>query len=135
MQEEVDNIIPSASSGTKGKGSCDAYFFSGEKAEDLFGLLELETTGKLDLGIIQIKKYAEGFNSKLLSEEQKCFVKKLHNKNLVLLVYDGQSVYLSSYSLKTGKEKIIINKEPIDSLTCDNSTIIYIWTNKGYGYR
>lgn len=121
---EVDNIIPSASSGTKGKGSCDAYFFSGEKAEDLFGLLELETTGKLELGIIQIRKYAEGFNSKLLSEEQKRFVKKLHNKNLVLLVYDGQSVYLSSYSLKTGKEKIIINKEPIDSLTCDNSTLV-----------
>ncbi len=31
---EIDNIIPSASSRTKGKGSCDAYFFSGEKAED-----------------------------------------------------------------------------------------------------
>lgn len=121
---EVDNIIPSASSGTKGRGSCDAYFFSGEKAEDLFGLLELETTGKLDLGIIQIRKYAEGFNSKLLSEEQKRFVKKMHNKNLILIVYDGQSVYMSSYSLKTGKESIIINKEPISSPSCDNSVVV-----------
>lgn len=121
---EVDSIIPSASSGTKGKGSCDAYFFSGDKAEDLFGLLELETTGKLDLGISQIKKYAEGFNSDFLSSEQKDFVKRMHNSELILIVFDGQSVYLSIYSLKTGTEKIVINREPISSSSCDNSAVI-----------
>lgn len=68
---EVDSIIPSANSGVKGKGSCDAYFFSGEKAEDLFGLLELESTGNLKLGIAQIKKYAKGFNSKILTPKMK----------------------------------------------------------------
>ena len=47
---EVDSIIPSACSGIKGRGSCDAYFFSGDKAEDIFGLLELESTGNLDKG-------------------------------------------------------------------------------------
>lgn len=121
---EIDNIIPSASSGTKGKGSCDAYFFSGEKAEDFFGFLELESTGKLDMGIIQIRKYASGFHSKVLSEEQKRFVKRMHNEHLVLLVYDGQSVYLSLYSLKDGKEKILINKEPIDDSNHNNSTVV-----------
>ena len=105
---EIDDLIPSAKSGTKGKGSCDAYFFSGERAEDIFGLLELKSTGKLDAGIIQIRKYAEGFHSKMLSDEQKSFVKRLHNNNLVLLVYDGQRVYLSLYSIKNRKEKIII---------------------------
>lgn len=101
---EVDSIIPSASSGTKGKGSCDAYFFSGEKAEDLFGLLELESTGNLKLGIAQIRKYAKGFKSKTLTEEQQRFVDKLHNKELNLIVYDGQNIYLSKYSIITGKD-------------------------------
>lgn len=121
---EIDNIIPSASSGTKGKGSCDAYFFSGEKAEDFFGFLELESTGKLDMGIIQIRKYASGFHSKALSEEQKRFMKRMHNGYLVLLVYDGQSVYLSLYSLKNGKEKIIIDKEPLEDSNHHNNTVV-----------
>ena len=121
---EVDSIIPSANSGIRGKGSCDAYFFSGEKAEDLMGLLELESTGNLHLGIVQIRKYASGFLSKSLTEEQKKFVKKIHNKELVLIVYDGQNVYLSLYSLVTGNEKVLINNEPIDDASHSNSKII-----------
>lgn len=121
---EVDSIIPSASSGTKGKGSCDAYFFSGEKAEDLVGLLELESTGNLQLGIVQIRKYAKGFISKTLTEEQQRFVDKLRNKEIILIVYDGQNVYLSIYSIVTGKERILINNEPIDDATHSNSKIV-----------
>ena len=121
---EVDSIIPSANSGVKGKGSCDAYFFSGEKAEDLFGLLELESTGNLKLGIAQIKKYAKGFNSKILTEEQQKFVGKLRNKELILIVYDGQNVYLSKYSITTGKEKVLINNEPIDDAMHSNSKMV-----------
>lgn len=121
---EVDSIIPSASSGTRGKGSCDAYFFSGGKAEDLVGLLELESTGNLKSGIIQIRKYASGFTSRSLTEEQKSFVNKLHNKEIILIVYDGQNVYLSIYSLTTGKETILINNEPIDDASHSNSEVI-----------
>lgn len=121
---EVDSIIPSANSGTRGKGSCDAYFFSGDKAEDFFGLLELESTGNLKLGITQIKKYAQGFNSKMLTKEQQTFVNKLRNKELILIVYDGQNVYLSKYSILTGKENVLINNEPIDDISHNNSKII-----------
>lgn len=121
---EVDSIIPSARSGIKGKGSCDAYFFSGDRAEDFYGLLELETTGNLDKGISQVKEYVKGFNRKDLSESQKKFVKRLHNRNLVLVVYDGQSIYLSTYSLDTKKEKILINKEPIDDVSHSNSLVV-----------
>lgn len=121
---EVDSIIPSARSGRKGKGSCDAYFFSGDKAEDFLGLLELESTGNLDKGISQIRKYAKGFHEKGLSDSQKKFIQRIHNRNLILIVFDGQSVYLSTYSLDNKKEKIIINKEPIDDVSHNNSLVI-----------
>lgn len=121
---EVDSIIPSACSGVKGKGACDAYFFSGDKAEDIFGLMELESTGNLDKGIAQIRKYAAGFNEANLSDNQKKFVKRLHNRKLVLIVYDGQSLYLSLYSLDTGREKVLINKEPVDDASHNNSVIV-----------
>lgn len=122
---EVDSIIPSACSGIKGRGSCDAYFFSGDKAEDIFGLLELESTGNLDKGISQIQKYAKGFHRKDLSESQKKFVKRLHNRDLILIVYDGQKIYLASYSLDTKKEKILINKEPVDDTAHSNSSVVF----------
>lgn len=121
---EIDSIIPSACSGVKGKGSCDAYFFSGDRAEDIFGLLELESTGNLDKGISQIREYATGFNRKDLSESQKKFVKRIHNRNLILVVYDGQKVYLSIYSLDAKKEKIILNKEPMDDISHNNSLVV-----------
>lgn len=121
---EVDSIIPSAYSGAKGKGSCDAYFFSGDRAEDIFGLLELESTGNIDKGISQIREYARGFNRKDLSESQKKFVKRLHNRNLILIVYDGQIIYLSNYSLDIKKEIILLNKEPIDDVSHSNSLVV-----------
>lgn len=121
---EVDGIIPSANSGIRGKGSCDAYIFSGEKAENIVGLLELESTGNLKLGIAQIRKYANEFTSKTLTEEQKRFVERIENKEIVLIVYDGQNVYLSTYSLVTGKEKILINNEPMDDASHCNSKIV-----------
>lgn len=121
---EVDSIIPSMGSGVKGKGSCDAYFFSGDKAEDIFGLLELESTGNLNKGIVQVREYAKGFNRKDLSESQKRFVKRLHNRSLVLIAYDGQSVYLSNYSLDTKKEVILLNQEPMDNISHSNSLLV-----------
>lgn len=121
---EIDSIIPSARSGISGKGSCDAYFFSGDRAEDFFGLLELETTGDLEKGISQIRKYAKGFNSRDLSEVQKKFIKRMHNRDLVLIVYDGQRIYLSTYSLNLRKESILLNKEPISDASHNNSIVV-----------
>lgn len=51
-------------------------------------------------------------------------MKRMHNGYLVLLVYDGQSVYLSLYSLKNGKEKIIIDKEPLEDSNHHNNTVV-----------
>lgn len=121
---DIDSIIPSAKSGLKGKGSCDAYFFSGERAEDFFGLLELESTGNIDIGIEQIRKYAKGFNSKSLTDGQKNFIKRMHHQTILLLVFDGQLVYFSQYNLETDKEKVIINREPVDDNSHCNSALI-----------
>ena len=122
---DIDGIIPSATRGAIGKGLCDGYFFNGDKAESFYGMIELESTGKLTAGIEQIQTYAKGFRSKRLSAEQKEFVKNIANRNIILLVFDGQLIYLSRYSLDTGSESILINKEPLeDSRHHNNAKVI-----------
>lgn len=112
---EIDTIIPSAASGKIGKGSCDAYIFREASPCGLCGLIELESTGKLQDGIRQIKKYAKGFIDKSLSAAQIATVKSVVERNLKLLVFDGRSIYLSIFNLDSGKEKVLIDGESINS--------------------
>lgn len=122
---EIDSLIPSHSSGSKGKGSCDAYIFSFTNYQSFHGLLELESTGKIDTGIKQIQTYIKGFNSKALDDEQKNFVKKIENRDIPLLVYDGQIIYISTYNLDTQKESIIFDKARIETNHEEVSNKIY----------
>lgn len=122
---EIDNIIPSRSSGRKGKGSCDGYIFSFTNYQSFLGLLELESTGKIDAGIKQIQGYIKGFNSTSLTHEQKLHVEKIENRDIFLIVYDGQKIYISSYNLDTEDETIIFNKISISSNHNNISSKIY----------
>lgn len=107
---EIDGLLPSYSSGKKGRGSCDGYIFSASDYASMLGLIELETTGKLDQGISQIRTYAQGFSSKKLTKEEVEIVKQIKNRELYLIVFDGQILYLSTYNLDSKKETIIFNK-------------------------
>ena len=107
---EIDGLLPSYSSGKKGRGSCDGYIFSASDYASMLGLIELETTGKLDQGISQIRTYAQGFSSKKLTKEEVEIVKQIKNRELYLIVFDGQTLYLSTYNLDSKKETIIFNK-------------------------
>ncbi len=122
---EIDTLIPSYRSGSKGKGSCDAYIFSFTNYQSFHGLLELESTGKIDTGIKQIQTYIKGFNSKALDDEQKNFVKKIENRDIPLLIYDGQRIYISTYNLDTQKESIIFDKVSIETNHEEVSNKIY----------
>ncbi|QLF93654.1 N-6 DNA methylase [Pseudomonas sp. ABC1] len=112
---EIDTIVPSAASGKLGKGASDAYIFREASPSGLCGLIELESTGKLQAGIAQIRKYAAGFFEKSLSAAQKQTVNSITERNLKLFVFDGRSIYLSTFSLDSGKETILINGQSIDS--------------------
>jgi hypothetical protein len=116
---EIDSIVPSAASGKTGTGSCDAYIFNHSSPSGFCGLLELESTGKLKGGIKQIRKYAKGFVSKRLSEDQKNIVKSISARDLKLVVFDGKLIYLSVFNLDTGKEKIVIDSEAITTANTD----------------
>ncbi len=122
---EIDAIVPSHSSGNKGKGSCDGYMFSSTNYQSFCGLIELETTGKINLGISQIQTYIKGFNSKKLSDEEKDFVKRIESRNISLIVYDGQLIYLSIYNLDTEKESVVFDKLSIEQNRTEISTKIY----------
>lgn len=108
---EIDSVLPSFTKGAIGKGSCDAYFFSGDKFNSFCGLLELESTGNLEKGIQQIQAYAKGFVDKRLSEVQKENIKSIEERNLRLTVFDGQKMYVSLFNLDTKKEKVYIDRE------------------------
>jgi hypothetical protein len=122
---EIDTVIPSHSSGTIGKGSCDAYVFSFTTYHSFCGLIELESTGKIDNGIKQVQNYIKGFHSKALTEEQKNFTSKIDLREIVLLVYDGQKIYISTYNLDSYKENIIFNKVSIEKHHEEVSAKIY----------
>ncbi|WP_270215082.1 N-6 DNA methylase [Clostridium butyricum] len=112
---EIDGIMPSFTKGTIGKGSCDGYFFSGDKYDSFFGLIELESTGNLEKGIEQIQAYAKGFVDKRLNDRQKENVKSIEERNLRIIVYDGQNIYVSLFNLDTKKEKIYLDRENVSS--------------------
>lgn len=122
---EIDSVIPSFNSGSKGKGACDGYVFSFSSFQSFCGLIELESTGKIDTGIKQIHTYIKGFHSEALNEEQRSFIKKIDKRNIVLIVYDGQTIYISNYNLDTQEEKIIFNKESIEKKHDEISNRIY----------
>lgn len=112
---EIDTLLTSRASGNIGKGVCDGYVFSGIDYRSFIGLIELETTGKLDAGIKQIRTYANGFNSSKLTPEQKKIVSSIKNRGIVLLVYDGQNVFLAVYNLDTQVENVILDRVAVGS--------------------
>ncbi len=107
---EIDGLLPSFASGKKGRGSCDGYIFSASDYTSMLGFLELESTGKLDQGITQIHAYIQGFSSKKLTEEESRIVKQIKSREQYLIVFDGQTLYLSRYNIDSKKETLIYNK-------------------------
>ena len=108
---EIDSVLPSYTNGTIGKGSCDGYIFSSDKYNGFCGLLELESTGNLEDGIQQIRTYAKGFVDKRLSDLQKENIKLIEERNLRLIVFDGQKIYISLFNLDNKKEKVYVDRE------------------------
>lgn len=100
--ENIDNNIVSMKAIRN--GSCDSYILSDNKPDSLFALLELETTGKIDIGIKQVREYAKGLHT---SFKSKSFITK--HENIYLIVYDGQLLWIVEFNLKTAKEKIILS--------------------------
>jgi type I restriction-modification system DNA methylase subunit len=117
---EIDSIIPSAASGRVGTGSCDAYVFNESNHTGFTGLIELESTGKLKDGIIQVRKYAKGFANKNLPENLSRITNSIKNRDLILIVFDGKEIYLSKLNLDTGKESVVINGESINTSNSDS---------------
>ena len=99
---EIDKHIPSYSSGTIGKGSCDAYIFSSNYYMSFHSMLELESNGNIDEGIKQIKHCAQGLNS--VYENDKL------EKNIKLIVFDGCILWIANYNFNTKKFTIIQDK-------------------------
>lgn len=110
---EIDAIMRSGKTKTHGKGSCDAYVFSGNSFRSFSALVELESTGKLNTGIKQIEDYIKSFTAKTLKEELKHSVKQIERREILLVVFDGQLLWLAEYSLDTGKKSVIINKADV----------------------
>lgn len=107
---EIDSIIPSYTKGNVGRGSCDGYLFSSDKYESFCGLLELESTGNLEQGIKQIKNYVEGFTSETLTDSQKRVVANISQRDIRLIVFDGQEIYISLYNIDDKSEIVIFDK-------------------------
>lgn len=107
--QEIDSIIRSQK-GTHGKGSCDGYAFSGLGYKTFQGLVELESTGKIDDGITQIKGYARSFTAKTLGPDLAKIVSQIESREITLVVFDGARLWVAKYSLDTKKLKVDINK-------------------------
>jgi len=100
--ENIDNNIVSMKAIRN--GSCDSYILSDNNPNSLFALLELESTGKIDTGIKQVKEYAKGLHDAFKSKQ---FTTK--HEVIYLIVYDGQLLWIAEYNLKTSNEKIILS--------------------------
>lgn len=107
---EIDAIMRSGKTKMHGKGSCDAYVFSGGDFRTFSALIELESTGKLNVGIKQIEDYAKSFTVKTLKDELKYSVTQIERREILLVVYDGQLLWVAKYSLDTGKQQVIVDK-------------------------
>ena len=99
---EIDKHIPSYSSGAIGKGSCDAYIFSSNDYISFHSLLELESNGKIEEGIKQIKHYAQGLN--IVYEN----IKK--EKIINLIVFDGCILWIAKYDFHSKKYTVLQDK-------------------------
>jgi hypothetical protein len=127
---EIDLILPSRSSGNKGRGQCDGYIFSGNLYQDFFGLIELESTGNIEYGVNQIRTYVEGFVDDTLTNSQRDKISKISKRDIILIVYDGQRIYLSEYNLDKKIENIIINSESISQLPAINEKLFSLFPLK-----
>ncbi|MDZ4467979.1 N-6 DNA methylase [Bacillus cereus] len=108
---EIDSVISSYASGMVGRGSCDGYFFSSDSYDSFYGLLELESTGNLEDGINQIKHYANSLTSDSLSDDKKRNIAKIKQRDIRLIVFDGQQVYFSLFNLDTREETVLLDRE------------------------
>lgn len=96
-----DNIISNSS-----RGSCDSYILSNNDERSLFALLELESTGNLKKGIVQVKNYA-----KKLSQSYKTKQYFTNHEKIYLIVYDGQQLWIVEYNIKTTNEKLVLGTD------------------------
>lgn len=99
---EIDKHIPSYSSGTIGKGSCDAYIFTSNDYAFFHSMLELESNGNIDKGINQIKHYAQGLNGVYESLKKE--------KIINLIVFDGRTLWIANYSFHSKAFTILLDK-------------------------
>jgi len=104
--ENIDKNIESMAGISN--GSCDSYILSNNTPDSLFALVELESTGNLHKGIVQVRKYAKGLAS---SFKTKKFINK-HEK-ILLFVYDGTLMWGSEYNLQTDEELIVISEKSL----------------------
>lgn len=122
---EIDSVIRSGKTAAHGRGSCDAYVISGRSFEGFYGLIELESTGKLDLGIAQIKDYAASFNASTLGDDQRAALQRLNYTELLLIVFDGQLLWLAKYDLKTSELTVEIDKARVSADSMGVSSKLY----------
>ncbi|MGG2057230.1 N-6 DNA methylase [Lysinibacillus pakistanensis] len=107
---EIDSVMSSYAGGNEGRASCDGYFFSSDSFDSFYGLLELETTGRLEDGINQIKHYANSLVKESLSSDKKKNISKIKQRNLRLIVFDGQQIYFSLFNLDSKEETILLDR-------------------------
>jgi len=112
---EVDATIRSTKGGKHGRGSCDAYVFSDNKVEGFCALIELESSGDLSKGISQVTGYAKSFTAKTLDPSLAESIKKIQRREIVLAAFDGDLLWLATYSLDTKLIAVIVDQESVKS--------------------
>jgi hypothetical protein len=127
---EIDMHIPSYSKGNSGKGKCDGYIFSNNTHASLCGFIELESTGNIKSGIEQILFYIDGFIKDFSAHYGENWERKLINKTIQLIVYDGQNIYLSKYNINERRESIIFDNVPISQLPNITDRILTLFPEK-----
>lgn len=85
-------------------GKCDAYINLDDSSDTLMALVELESTGKIKSGITQIISYA-----KSLADRYKVGRYKSQRGSLLMIVFDGQKIWISEYNLGSDDINIIIS--------------------------
>lgn len=124
--KNIDNNISSVSGYSN--GVCDGYILTNNSEDSLYALLELESNepvSKLKDGVEQLRIYAQSLSSKYKNEEYKS-----KYKFILLIAYDGESLYLSEFDLSNGKEKSIIGSSiPIVGEKLDDALKLRLFEN------
>lgn len=110
---EIDNTIRSTKNAKHGRGSCDAYVFSESRVDGFYGLIELESSGELAKGISQVTGYAKSFTARTLDPSLVDSVKKIQQRNIILVVFDGGLLWIATYSLDSKTISVIVDKESV----------------------